>query len=75
MGNVEQLYDLLNQIPVTSENQDEIEEIKQALSDRNYITALTKIKNLKMMMNESENNEEDIQEEYRKRLQKIYRKK
>lgn len=63
MGNVEQLYDLLNQIPVTSENQDEIDEIKQALSDRNYITALTKIKNLKMMMSESENSEEDMGEE------------
>ena len=63
MGNVEQLYDLLNQIPVTSENQDEIEEIKQALSDRNYITALTKIKNLKMMMSEAEKDEEQSYQE------------
>lgn len=63
MGNVEQLYDLLNQIPVTSDNQDEIEEIKQALSDRNYITALTKIKNLKMMMNETAYEEEEEDEE------------
>ena len=44
-------------------DQEEIDEIKQALSDRNYITALTKIKNLKMMMSESENSEEDMGEE------------
>lgn len=63
MGTVEQLYELLNQIPVTSENQDEIEEIKQALSDKNYITALTKIKNLKMLMSEAENEKEDFYED------------
>lgn len=63
MGTVEQLYELLNQIPVTSENQDEIEEIKQALSDKNYITALTKIKNLKMLMSEAEKEKEDYDDE------------
>lgn len=63
MGTVEQLYELLNQIPVTSDNQEEIEEIKQALSDKNYITALTKIKNLKMLMSEAEKEKEDYEDE------------
>ena len=46
LGSINKINEMLNQIPVTPENEDEIENAKQAMADQDYITALTIINSL-----------------------------
>ena len=43
---MEEIYDLLNKIKVTRENKEQVEEIRQCLIDRDFETALTKMKEI-----------------------------
>ena len=52
--NIKKIYDLLAKIPVTRENEDTIEEIKDCLLNGDFITALDKIQN--MQVEEQEDN-------------------
>ena len=63
MNGVEQIYDLLNQIPKTKENAKQIEEIENALTNNNYVEALDKIKNLKSRMDNDEDEEDEEKSE------------
>ena len=51
---IKKVYEILNNIPVTLENADIIEEIKQELLNNNYIDALKKIEKLGKMKKEEE---------------------
>ncbi len=66
MEGIEQIYELLSQIPETNENGKQIEEIKMALATNNYISALEKIKKLKNVMsyNEAANKIKKIEKQY-----------
>lgn len=57
MENVDKIYNLLESIKVTRDNEIYIEEIKELLSKGNYLEALTKMRELKNK-EESENEEE-----------------
>ena len=63
MNGVEQIYDLLNQIPKTKENAKQIEEIENALTNNNYVEALDKIKNLKSRMDIDKDEEDEEKSE------------
>ena len=70
---IKKIYEILNNIPVTSENISVIEEIKEELLNQNYITALQKMEQLskikeqepKVKIEETEEEQEGI---YRKIL-------
>ncbi len=68
--NIKKIYELLNKIPVTKENERTVEEIKECLINGDFITALEKLKEIQMENNQKE--EEKEQEEmvgiYPKRL-------
>ena len=68
--NIKKIYELLNKIPVTKENEKTVEEIKECLLNGDFITALEKLKEIQMENNQKE--EEKEQEEmvgiYPKRL-------
>lgn len=68
--NIKKIYELLNKIPVTKENEKTIDEIKECLLNGDFITALEKLKNIQMENNQKE--EKEKQEEmvgiYPKRL-------
>ena len=53
------IYEIVNQIPITEENKDQIEEIKHAVKMKNYRRALLKIEEL--------NNERNLQKEEKER--------
>lgn len=59
MNGLEQIYELLNNVPKTTQNKIKIDEIEKALSNNNYVEALEKIKDLKKSMVENEKNEEN----------------
>lgn len=67
---IKKIYELLNKIPVTKENEKTVEEIKECLLNGDFITALEKLKEIQMENNQKE--EEKEQEEmvgiYPKRL-------
>ena len=46
---MEEIYDLLNKIKVTRENKEQVEEIRQCLIDRDFETALTKMKEIRKL--------------------------
>ena len=51
LGSIKKINEMLNRIPITPDNQEELESAKQAMADHDYITALTIMKRL----NEKEN--------------------
>ena len=53
------IYEIVNQIPITEENKDQIEEIKHAIKMKNYRRALLKIEEL--------NNERNVEKEEKER--------
>ena len=73
---IKKIYEILNNIPVTSENISVIEEIKEELLNQNYITALQKMEQLskikeqepKVKIEETEEEQEGI---YPKQLSNI----
>lgn len=42
--NIKKIYELLEQIPVTKENEDIITEVKECLLNGDFLTALEKLK-------------------------------
>ena len=62
--NQEQLYELINNIPVTSENAGIIEEIKIDLERRDYTAVLQKIEMLRDQKVKNPTQKETEQEEY-----------
>ena len=54
--NIKKIYKLLNEIPVTKENEEIISDVKECLVNGDFITALDKIKKIQL--------ESDTQEEY-----------
>ena len=61
MGNETEntIYEIVNQIPITEENREQVEEIKHAVKMKNYKRALLKIEEL--------NNERNVQKEKQER--------
>lgn len=47
MENIDKIYNLLNSIPVTDKNEEEINEIRDLIATGNYLVALNKMKDLK----------------------------
>lgn len=56
MENIDKIYDLLNNIPVTENNKEDIKQIKDLLTEGNYLDALTKMRELK---NKDDEKQED----------------
>ena len=61
MNNIEKLYKLLDSIPVTKENKEVIEEIKIAIEEKDFTTAIKKINELNNK-EEKTSNEEIVEE-------------
>ena len=67
--NIKKIYELLNKIPVTKENEKMVEEIKECLINGDFITALEKLKNIQIENNQKEEKEqEEMVGMYPKRL-------
>ena len=49
---IKKIYEILNSISITSENENVIEEIKEELLNKDYIEALKKIEKLNQMQKE-----------------------
>ena len=66
MENIDKIYDLLNNITVTKENESMIREIKDLLTTENYMEALKKMRELKEKEEETEDEENQfiIEEEF-----------
>lgn len=62
MEDIDKIYDLLNSIKVTRENEIYIKEIKALLATGNYFEALKKMRELKDQEDEAEKNKIDIQQ-------------
>ena len=60
MENIDKIYDLLEQIPVTEKNQSTIYEIKDLLTQGDYLKALTKMKKLRENMADSDEEQDEI---------------
>ena len=58
--NIKKIYKLLNEIPVTKENEEIVADVKECLLNGDFITALDKIKKLQL---ESDTREEKIENE------------
>ena len=56
--NIKKIYKLLNEIPVTKENEEIISDVKECLVNGDFITALDKIKKIQL---ESDTQEENIE--------------
>ena len=56
--NIKKIYDLLNSVPVTKQNQQTIEEIKSYLLDGDFQTAVDKLRNLQLEQAEQEQKKE-----------------
>ena len=54
---LDKIYELIDNIPVTEQNEDLIDEIKEDLSMGNYKDAIEKLKRIKELDNSKENNE------------------
>ena len=59
--NIKKMYALLDEIPVTDENEETLVEIKECLLNGDFITALNKIK--KIQLENEENKDEENSEE------------
>lgn len=67
--NIKKIYELLNKIPVTKENEKTVEKIKECLLNGDFITALEKLKEIQMENNQKEEKEqEEMVGMYPKRL-------
>lgn len=62
-GSIDELYELINSIPVTQENQNDIKEIKRALENNDFSYVLEKLDSLSFGAKEDKENEDDEQEE------------
>ena len=60
--NIKKIYELLNKIPVTKENEKTVEEIKECLLNGDFITALEKLKEIQMENNQKEEEEKEQEE-------------
>ena len=60
--NIKKIYELLNKIPVTKENERTVEEIKECLINGDFITALEKLKEIQMENNQKEEEEKEQEE-------------
>lgn len=62
-GSIKRINDMLDRIPITPENQEDIENAKQAMDDHDYMTALTIMRKLNERKNVIENKEEEYDED------------
>lgn len=62
-GSIDELYELINSIPVTEENQNDIKEIKRALENNDFSFVLEKLDSLSFGAKEDKENENEEQEE------------
>lgn len=69
--NIKKIYELLNKIPVTKENEKTIEEIKECLLNGDFVTALEKLKNIQIKNNQKEEEQEEMVGIYPKRLSNL----
>ena len=70
---IKPIYDIVNNIPITEENKDTIEEIKKSLENGDIGFALEKIENLKFRSNNKRKNTKVFPEELlNPELEKIY---
>ena len=63
MKSIDDIYEILNQIPVTKANEPYIAEIKDLLIQEEYIKALEKMKQLKEVSNDETEDELEIEED------------
>ena len=61
MTNIDDLYELLRQIPVTKTNKPYIDEIEDLLTQQEYIKALEKMRQLKDVTNDETENEFELE--------------
>lgn len=73
-GSIDELYELINSIPVTKENQNDIKDIKRALENNDFSYALEKLENLSFEVKKDNENENDEQEDT-KQEKKVTRRK
>ena len=64
LGSIKRINDMLDKIPITPENQEDIENAKQAMEDHDYMTALTIMRKLNERKNSIERIEDKEEEEY-----------
>ena len=60
MENIDKIYDLLNSIEVTRENEIEVENIKDLITTGNYLEALKKMRELKDKEEKAKKNNEEL---------------
>ncbi len=78
LGSIKRINDMLDRIPITPENQDDIESAKQAMEDHDYMTALTIMrklnerKNVIGRVNDKKDEEYDDEEEYNEQEDEEY---
>lgn len=63
MKNIDDIYELLRQIPVTKANKPYIDEIEDLLTQQEYIKALEKMRQLKNVTNDETENEFELETE------------
>lgn len=68
---VEKIYEILNNIPVTSENFNTIEKIREALLNKDYISALKKLETLNKM-SKKQAKKQDVQKVEKEENDSIY---
>lgn len=66
--NIKKIYKLLNEIPVTKENEEIVADVKECLLNGDFITALDKIKKLQL---ESDTKEENIENENENEIEMV----
>ncbi len=64
LGSIKRINDMLDRIPITPENQEDIENAKQAMEDHDYMTALTIMRKLNERKNAIERIEYKEEKEY-----------
>ncbi len=69
--NIKKIYELLNKIPVTKENEKTIEEIKDCLLNGDFVTALEKLKDIQIKNDQNEEEQEEMVGIYPKRLSNL----
>ncbi len=65
MKNIDNIYELLKQIPVTKENEPYINEIRNLLEQQEYIKALEKMKQLQYVSSDETKEEFEVEEDYK----------
>lgn len=71
--NIKKIYELLNKIPVTSENEKVIEKIKDCLLNGDFVTALERLKSIQIEndLEETEQEQEEMVGIYPKKLSNL----